>query len=78
MNEKYGIYGCPSRIPAKDMDPLLHKVGKEDRKQLLKFYWLDEGHVPPMYILKVLDAAALAQEEEADSISVEPDSDGEE
>ena len=55
VNEKYGIFGCPSQIPAKDLDPLLHKVGKEGKKQILTAYWLDEGHVPPVYVLKCPD-----------------------
>ena len=69
VNEKYGIYGCPSKIPAKDLDPLLHKVGKEDKKQILSVYWLDEGHVPPVYVFKcpeVPEEADVPDEEIAD------------
>ena len=44
-------------------------MGKEDRKQILSVYWLDEGHVPPVYVLKcpeVPDDADVPDEEIVD------------
>jgi hypothetical protein len=52
LGEKYGWQPIPEIIPEEEMTAILKVLSEDDKKLLIKWYWLDENAVPAEYILQ--------------------------